>query len=148
MVDRDVFSPLPPMPERPPRPYTTYDYIAGLLNGNNDRDLIGELSDSVAAIAAPASIVPVQDTRLENLEAALVDTHKRLAELEKAAAITPAPLPTPKPIPEPKPIPVPDIVPVIVEPVKPVKTVKQSVKKRKTKGQTEKTVGKRKVKSK
>src|SRR5665811_1883197 len=102
MVDRDIFGPLPPMPERKPRPYTTYDYIAGILNGNNERDLIGELSDSVTALAAPASIVPVQDTRLENLETALADTHKRLAELEKAAEITPAPLPTPKPIPVPK----------------------------------------------
>lgn len=125
--------PIPPMPERKPRPYNTYDYIAGLLNGKNDRDLIGELIDSVTALAAPASVVPVQDTRLENLETALADTQKRLAELEKAAEITPTPLPTPKPLPEPKPIPVPDVVSVIVEPVKPVKTVKQSAKKRKTK---------------
>ena len=116
--------PIPPMPERKPHPYNTYDYIAGLLSGNNDRDLIGELSDSITAIAAPASTVPVHDTRLENLEAALADTQKRLVELEKSTKITPSPSPKPKPIPEPKHIPVPDIVSVIVTPVDPTKPAK------------------------
>jgi hypothetical protein len=104
-------------------------YVPGISPPMIKSEVIISINDALQKIATSTGGINVQDTRLDNIEAALADIIIRLAAIEKATKITPAPSPKPKPEPKPKPIPVPDIDTAIVTPVDPIKPDKKVVKK-------------------